>query len=562
MKFSQIQYKRPNTAEMIGQLKCAVTDFESAQSVNEQFLIYDKVDDIFENFLTQFSIIRIKYNLNSNDEFYSEEQVYLMKEYAKMIEQFNLLSKKLIKSPYLDELRTKIGDVTVKNIELMFKTSSKETQSLSLKERGLVQKYTKLISSLQVEFNGEKMPLTKLAPYKESTDREIRKSAYETEGNCYNSIKPKLDEIFSELVKVRCEQAQILGYKSFVELGYARVKRNCYTQNDVAVFRKEVVQNVVPIVTKIRKARLKRLSINTDKMNYCDMSLSFKDGSPKPVQDPREILNAAKIMYSEMAEQTNEAINLILDNELYDVEPRVGKMPTGFCSHMANYNYPFVVANFNGTSTDVYVLTHEIGHAVAKYLLYKSGRKQFTTISSDISETHSMAMEFLATPWYELFFKEQAQKYALAHAEDALIFLPYACQVDEFQEFIYNNPNITPKQRDEKWLELEKTYRPDISAQSVPFYEDGAGWQRQAHIYKSPFYYIDYALAQVLALQIFGMYLNDKDKALKLYFDFIDNSDRKTFVELISYLNLLSPFSKGSLKQIAENICEYIENIM
>ncbi len=559
MKFSQIEYERPNTEHMLKQLTSAVKDFESAKSGEEQFEIYDKVEQIFDDFATPYAIARIRYMLDTNDEFYSGEQVYLVKEYGKMIEKFKELSIILLKSPYLGIVQEKIGAMTVKNIEIMIKQTSSETKRLIEEEQSLVRDYVRLINSLTVEFDGKEMPLSMLASYKESTDRAQRKAALTAEGDCYNRVKVQLDEIFSSLVKTRVQQAKLLGFDSFSQLSYARMKRNCYTREEVTLFKKEVVQNIVPVVSKIRQNRFKRLGI--DNTMYYDLPISFKDGSPKPIQDSKEILNAAKRMYSEMSPKTDEVMSLIIDKELYDVLPRVGKMPTGMCSHLVNYNYPFVVANFNGTSTDVYVLTHEIGHAVAKYYLHKGGRKQYATISSDVSEAYAMAMEFLATPWYELFFKEQAQKYELSHAEDALILIPYACQVDDFQEYVYKNPDITPRQRDEKWLELEKIYRPSISASGVPFYENGAGWQRQAHIYKTPFYYIDYALAQVVALQFFAIFLDDKNTAIEKYFDFIEKSKGNNFVDLLKATKLSSPFCEGALKNTADNVYKHIENL-
>ncbi len=557
MKFSQIPYKKPNIEKLLQEIEAASIDFKQASSAQQQFLIYDNVENITNDFSTQYSIVRIRYLLNTKDEFYSQESIELAKQYAAVNVKYQQFISLVLNSPYKKELGKKIGDVTIKNIELFIKSMSQKTLEHSKQESLLIKEYTSLLSNLTVEFKGEEIALTQLAPFKESTDRETRKAAIMAEGNCYKKVKLQLDNIFDKLVKVRTEQAEILGYDNFTKLGYARTRRNCYTKNDVAVFRKEVENNIVPIVVKIRQNRKERLGL--DEIKFYDLTLTFKDGSPKPHVFGKDIIDVAKTVFSEMSKSTRGLIDLLIENELYDIESKAGKAPGGFCSYFDSYKYPFIFANFNNTSSDVYVFVHEMGHALAKYISSKN--KQYTAQSMDISEIHSMTMEFLITPWYEMFFKQDAQKYILAHAEDALIFLPYACLVDEFQEIVYDNPDMTPKMRDEKWLELEKKYRPDINANGIPFYCEGAGWQRQTHIYKSPFYYIDYALAQVMALQIFLVFLKDQNKAFELYFNLIKIGSAKTFLDLIKHVGLVSPFKEGALMQVSQKLLKYINTI-
>ncbi len=557
MKFSQIPYDKPNANKLLKEIDKAIIDFKAATCAQQQFKIYDYVDNIFDDFITQYSIVRIRSFLNTSDEFYAKESAELSKQYAALSVKYKQFSLLVVHSPYKEELSEKICYVTLKNLELYVKATSQETIEDVQQENLLVKEYTKLMSNLCVEFDKKTIPLTMLAPYKEHTDRNTRKAALIAEGNCYKAVKGQLDDIFDKLVKLRTTQAKKLGFNNFIELGYARVTRNCYTKTDVAFFRNEVVNNIVPIVTKIRQSRKERLSL--DKIEYYDLALTFKDGSPRPHVFGTEIIDNAKTMFSEMNESARELINLLIDNELYDVESRIGKAPGGFCAYFDNYKYPFIFANFNNTSSDVYVFIHEMGHALAKY--FSSKQKQYASQSMDISEMHSMTMEFLATPWYELFFKQDTKKYNLAHAEDAIIFLPYACLVDEFQETIYNEPDMTPKERDEKWLELERKYRPDISFNNMPFYCEGAGWQRQTHIFKSPFYYIDYALAQVMALQMFSLFLKDKNKAIELYFNILKIGSNKTFIDLIKHVGLSSPFSKGTITQISCDIINYISEI-
>ncbi len=557
MKFSQIQYNRPNFDQILNSLDTALAKLKSAKNAAEQLEAFDESLLLYDDFSTQYALVRIRHLLDTNDEFYSKEQKLFAQNMPIINLKYNEFDSVLINSPYRDEIEQKIGTVAMMDYIITSKTMSEDIVEDVREESTLVLEYMGIISKLSVEIDGETVPLTMLAPYKESTDREVRKKAMVAEGEVYNSVKERLDDIFDKLVKNRTRQAKKLGFENYVQLGYAKMGRNCYNSDDIAVFKKQVLEHIVPIVEEVFENRKKRLEI--DKLYYYDLFLPFKDGAPKPQISGEEIIKMGKTLYHEMSKETAEFIDIMIDNELIDVYPKIGKAPNGFCSYLKSYNYPFIFANFNGTSTDVYVFTHEVGHALSRYLKGLENEIQYTSASMDISETHSMAMEFLTSPWHELFFKEETAKYRLTHAENALIFIPYACQVDEFQEQIYLNPNLTPKQRDEKWLEIEEKYRPSLYKGDIPFYSNGAGWQRQMHIYKTPFYYIDYALAQIMAIQFFTLFLKDKQKTYDLYFKFLSYGSKKTFVDLIKTLNLSSPLEEGTLKPIAHDLLKWID---
>ncbi len=556
MKFSQIEYKRPDFEELFVRLDDIIAELTLAKSAKEQLVAFDSFCDVTKEYNTQHAVARIRNFLDTNDEFYKKEHEIISKNNPILSSKYQLLRYAINKSYYKEELYELIGYTTRLNHELATKSFSKEIVDDIRLESKLVLEYIDIISKLSVKFDGKVMPLNLLVPYKEHPDREVRKKAFVAEGECYNTVKQSLDDIFDRLVKCRDTQAKKLGFDNYIELGYAHMRRNCYNSSDVKVFRQQVLEDLVPLVEKIKKSRCKRLGLKEIKLY--DLQLSFKEGSPKPQITADEIIKAAVKMYSEMSDQTAEFIRLMVDNELYDIYPKVGKAPGGFCSYIANYNYPFIFANFNKTSSDVNVFTHESGHAFARFLNRDKISQNYTNNTMDISETHSMAMEFLATPWYPLFFKGETKKYELAHAEDALMLISYSCQVDEFQEQIYQNPGLTPKQRDEKWLEIESRYRPNIYADDIPFYSNGAGWQRQTHIYKTPFYYIDYGIAQVMALQFFEKHIEDSDAALKKYMDFVGYGNSKTFVDLVKAVGLTSPLNAGTVKPIVDSIYEWM----
>ncbi len=548
MKFSEIPYNRPDFEKLFSDMDSAVSDCENASSAKGQIAALDRALSIMDIFNTEYALVRIRYLLNTKDEFYHGEQKLFSTHSPTLTLKFNKIRSNIIKSPFKAEIERTIGSVAMKNYTLFNSTISSDIVEDMREESALVAEYVGVISKLTVDFDGKTLPLSMLAPYKESPDRDQRKRAFEAEGKVYASVKAKLDEIFDKLVKNRTSQAKKLGFENYVELGYARMGRNCYTSKDVNIFKNQVAESIVPLVDKIIENRKNRLELGD--IFFHDLLLPFKDGAPKPQVSADEIIENGRKLYHEMSPMTADFIDLMIDNELIDWAASIGKSPGGFCSYIKKYNYPFIFANFNGTSTDLYVLTHEAGHALSRYITGLKNEVVYASTSMDISETHSMAMEFLTSPWYELFFKEKADKYRQSHGENALIFIPYACQVDQFQEEIYLNPDLTPKERDEKWLEIEQKFRPYVSYDGIPFYGEGAGWQKQTHIYKTPFYYIDYALAQIMAIQFFSIFLHDQDKAFELYFKLISYGSKKTFTELIEALNMSSPLQENTVRQV------------
>ncbi len=558
MKFSEIEYKRPDFDALYDEFDSLLEEFSAAKSVDEQFELYCKIDELTDDYDTQHAITRIRNFIDTNDEFYAEEHKVFSRNNPTIGSKYNKLNELVLSSRFKKELGEKIGYVTMLNIELSAKSFSSEIMDDKREESRLIFEYLNIMSKLSVEFDGKTMPLSMLAPYKESPRRDVRKKAFIAEGECYNSVKDELDRIFDDLVKNRTAQARKLGFENFIELGYARMRRNCYNRSDVAVFKQEVVKDVLPLAKEIYAQREERLG-------FCDLKIydemiAFREGSPCPKISEDEMVEAGKKMYAAMSPELAEFAELMIENELYDLRSKIGKSPGGFCSYLKKYDYPFIFANFNGTSADVGVFTHEAGHAFAKYISSKSDKRQFSLYSMDISETHSMTMEFLTTPWYDLFFQEDAERYKLQHAENSVLFIPYACQVDEFQERVYLNPDLTPKQRDELWLEIEGRFRPNMSHEEIPFYNTGAAWKKQTHIFKSPFYYIDYALAQIMALQFFALFLESQENVMKLYMELVGYGSSLTFVDLIKKIGLKSPLETENIKPIISTLKKWINH--
>ncbi len=558
MKFSEMPYARPDFAGVSQTVSDLTVRLKAASGAEEQLSIYREMEALTSHLYTQATICSIRNTIDTRDKFYEAEEAYNNDQFPLLEEKLQDFHKALVSSPFRAELEQALGSLLFLNIELDLRAFSPENIPLMQEESKLTTEYQKLYASARIPFMGKTVTVPQLGPYKEDKDRAVRRAALEAEGAFFDEHRQEFDDLFDKLVKNRTEQARRLGFENFVELGYLRQGRNCYTPADVAAFRDRVVRDLVPLTVKIKERQAKRLGLSDFKFH--DNALKFRDGSAKPQGTPEEIMAAGKQMYEELSPETRDFIHLMFDNGLFDVLAKEGKAPGGYCTSLEDYGCPFIFSNFNGTSGDVDVLTHEAGHAFADYISQKAVKvRALRCPTMEGAETHSMSMEFLTAPWHRLFFGPMTDKYELSHAEDALLFIPYGCLVDHFQEEIYRHPDMTPEERNQTWFKLEKRYRPYLDFDNLPFYGRGAGWQRQMHIYQSPFYYIEYCMAQVMSLQFFALSTEDRDAAWKKYMDFVRLGGTKTFVELAHAVDLRSPLDESCVKEVCEKTFQWTE---
>ena len=558
MKFSEMPYSRPDMEMLATATTETLAAMKAAPDAAGQIAAYDAFEKKIQTAGTMQQIAYIRHTINTKDEFYNAENDYMDEIGPKLQELTHQVNTALLESPYRAELEKHYGALMFKNLEIAARSFSPAIVELMQEENKLVSEYQNLYASATVEFDGKTMPLPLLGPYKQDPDRAVRKAAYEADAKFFDSHREELDTLYDKLVKVRDAQAKKMGLPNYIPLGYDRMGRNCYTAKDVAAFRDQIAEDMVPIVAKVKEAQRRRIGV--EKLAFYDEPISFADGNAVPEGTPDEILAAGKKMYQELSPETAEFIDFMFDNELFDVLSRDGKAPGGYCTEIADYKSPFIFSNFNATAGDVDVLTHEAGHAFESYRAFK--RELPSLLHSptiEACECHSMSMEFLTAPWHHLFFGKQTEKYELGHCEDALVFIPYGCMVDEFQHKVYETPEMTPEERNELWLSLEKKYRPWIDFDNLPFYSRGGGWQRQLHIYEVPLYYIDYCMAQTVAFQFWNLSRENYAEAWKRYMTFVDKAGTQTFAELVESAGLKVPYHAGCIKEIGESISKWLE---
>lgn len=557
MKFSELVYSRPDTETMLSayaDLTKRVQNASGPADLLAAFAEHVKLDTDY-SFMARLASIR--YTIDTRDAFYTAEREHFDETDPTVGNAQLALYHAILESPYRKALADKYGEILLTKMDLAVRSSDERVLALQQEENRLVSEYQKLYASFMVHFDGKDLTLPQLGVYKQGSDRAMRKAAYVAEGEWFDAHRTQFDDLYTKLVENRNAQAKALGYHDYSELSYLRMGRIGYGPAEVANYRAQVQKDVVPVVHELQKRRFARAGVPDAK--FYDLPVFFADGNPMPHGTSDELLERCQQMYHELSPETSEFIDWMFENECFDVLSKPGKAMGGYMEEISGYG-PFVFSNWNGTSADVDVITHEMGHAFQGYTAHKLGLvPELSCPGMESAEIHSMSMEFLTSPWHHLFFGPDTAKYQLMHAEDSLFFLPYGCVVDEFQHIMYQHPELTPDERNQKWLELEKRYRPWIDFDGIPFYGRGAGWQRQLHIYEMAFYYIDYCLAQTVALQFFAAHLADPKDAWQRYLALVRKGGTESYAGLVQAAGFAVPFESGSLKPVADTVAAWIK---
>ena len=559
MKFNEMTYTRPDIGALLARCKELAAKAAAAPDGDALVRLYYEQSEAFAEYNTAANLANIHYTCDTRNAYWKAEQDFFDANGPAVTNASVEISRAFLANSHVDALTAKFGTTCVAGMKNAVLGMDDRTVELQQQFNALVSRYQQIYGGALVELDGKQLTIPQLGPYKEDLDPAVRRAAYEAEAGYFDAHRAELDELYGEIVKNLNAQARVMGYHDYSELSYVRMNRIGYGPEEIRKFRDQVANDVVPQLQKVMALRAKRTGIA--RPTFTDLPIMFKDGNPKPIPGYKARMDAARTMYHELSPETAEFIDFMQDNELFDVESRPGKMSGGYMTSLPSYKAPFIFANWNNTSGDVDVLTHECGHAFEGYVAERD-----PAIPADLecpgmesAEIHSMAMEFLTAPWHHLLFGRDTDKYALLHAEDSFVFLAYGCEVDEFQHIMYQNPDLTPDERNAEWLKLEKKYRPWIDFDNLPFYGRGAGWQRQLHIYECPFYYIDYCLSTMAALQFFLLSLTDHKDAWERYLRLVRRAGTASYTELLETAGLKVPFEEGSIKGIAQQMTDWLE---
>ena len=563
MKFKDYKYERPNYDEVKKLFLDLVNKINEAKTYEEQHGYIMDLNNIRKHIETMSTLASIRNSIDVSDEFYDKEQNY-WDEHGPLYTELNSdFYKAIVYSKFKEDIIKDYSEQFYKICEYSLKSFSPEIISDLQEENKLMSQYTKLLASAEINFKGEALNLSGLYKYMLSDNRNERKEASKLYYNYFEEHEDEFDDIYDKLVHIRHNISKKLGFNNFVELGYIRMDRTDYTPEMVVNLRKQILEYIVPLCNKLYEKQASRL--NLDKLTYIDENIEFLDGNATIKGDSKYIIENGIKMYNELSKETKEFFDFMLENELMDLETKHNKSAGGYCTYIPDYKAPFIFSNFNGTSEDMDVLTHEAGHAFQLYMSRYIDMQEINFPTLDSCEIHSMSMEFITYPWMEVFFKEDTNKYKFAHLCSAIKFLPYGVVVDEFQHIIYSNPNMSKDERKKVWRDLEKKYLPHRDYENNKILEKGCWYFKQGHIFKDPFYYIDYVLAQICAFQFLKKMDEDKDKGWEDYLRICKVGGTQSFLEIVKTGNLVSPFKDKCIESIIpsleDNIIKFENNL-
>jgi M3 family oligoendopeptidase len=557
--FNDYAYERPDIQRFKADFEVALEVFKTSEKESEQLSAFEKINVLRQEFDSMYNLCHIRHSINSKDEFYEAENTFFDENAPQAQALVTEYYRALLVSPMRPALEKKWGKTLFTIAEFSLKTFIPEIMEDLQEENKLTTEYNKIKAAAELFVRGEKKNLSTIAALEVDQDRTLRQEASEIKWKFYEQHSEKIEDIFDQLVKTRHRIAQKLGFKNFVELGYVRMLRMDYNAEMVANYRRQIQEHIVPIASELYERQRKRL--NLSKLKYFDEEFKFTSGNAKPQGEPEWIINHASTMYRELSPETDEFFNFMRDNNLMDLVSREGKATGGYCTFISKFSAPYIFSNFNGTSGDIDVLTHEAGHAFQVYSSRNIGLGEYNWPTYESCEIHSMSMEFFTWPWMKLFFEKDTDKYKYAHLSGAIHFLPYGVAVDEFQHFIYENPEASKAERNAAWTAIEQKYLPHRYYDGNTFLEKGTYWQKQNHIFNSPFYYIDYTLAQVCAFQFWKKDAENHETAWADYIRLCQAGGSDSFLGLVKLANLRSPFEDGCVASVTGDIKKWLDQV-
>ncbi len=556
-KFKDIQYTRPDCEAFQKLAEDNAEKIKNAVSYSEAKKIFLEFDKAESEFFDMGNIAYIRHTIDTSDEFYDKENEFLNEKTPELMPSLLAFSNAVYDSRFKPDFVAEFGEQMFAEIELRRKSFSEKNIPLLQKEARLCNEYEKIIASADILFDGKHLNLYGIMSYFENPDRNVRHDAYKAYSKFYESNEENFERIWDELIKVRTEMGKNLGFENYIPLGYINQGRTDYDENDVAAFREQVREELVPFCAKLYEAQAKRIGV--DKVKAYDEAYLFNDGNAVPVGDDDFLIEQAREMYHDMSKETGEFVDFMLGHDLLDVKNKPKKASTGYMTGLNSIKAPFVFSCFNHTTGDVQVLTHEFGHAFAGYMAMRNQPvSTYYSESTDIAEIHSMSMEQFAYPYAEKFFGDKADKFRFSHLQEALTFVPFGVAVDEYQHIVYANPELTPKQRTAEWKKLEEKYMPWREYDDIDFFAKGGWWYHKIHIFLYPFYYINYTLTTMGAMEFKKKMHEDKESAWKDYLNLCKVGGSLGYKETLKYANLSLPFEKGSVKRAVS----YAEDIL
>jgi len=472
------------------------------------------------------------------------------------------LNKKLVNSPFINELDQQKYFTYLRSIKKSIELFREENIPIESEIAVLQQRYGMITGQMSVEVNGKAYTLQQASKFFESHDRSLREEVYRKIAERRYADKDKLNDLFSQLVSKRNQEALNAGFDNYRDFKFKQLGRFDYTKEDTFRFHESVKLHVVPLVNKIYKHKKEKL--NVDHLRPWDLEAEPEGTAPlTPFQTGKELLDKTIECFTKLRPFFGDCLRKMNEMKHLDLESRSGKAPGGYNMPLAESGAPFIFMNAAQSMHDVTTMVHEGGHAVQSFLTHSLELSSFKDYPMEIAEVASMAMELFSMDHWEVFFdNKQDLKRAKEHQlERVITIFPWIAVIDKFQHWIYENPNHTLEERSEKWMQIFKEFGDDVVDYSGLEKYIENGWQKQLHLYEVPFYYIEYGIAQLGAIGLWKQYKSDPEKALDNYVNALSLGGTKTLPELYEAAGLKFDFSPENIKSLMEFVKDELEKV-
>jgi M3 family oligoendopeptidase len=556
LRFSALEASAVSRDDLVRDFDSAHDRFITAKSASARRKALDEWEAVRRRAHTWFNHVTLRFQQDTLDKRARKERI-AADELRPLVNEHEVRMKRTcLEGQHRAELERAFGRAVLRQWELDVSAFTPALAAGLIEERKLAGEYIELVGSARVPFRGRTWTHSELQRFRADAHRETRHAAEQALWTWFQHHSEELDELFDRLVHVRTKMARTLGFDDFVELGDRRMKRVGYGRDDVARFRDQVREHAVPLAREVRVAQARALGL--DEVMAWDERVFSNAAQPVPGGDDGWVLDRAGEACKALSARLAGFYQTLRDSEFLDVESRDGKAFGGNCTWFSTAELPFVFANFSGSWGDVRVLTHELGHAFQVWSSREYPISEQTLTTHELAEVHSTSLELLFHPELERFFGDRAQDVRDIHLSSILSFLPYACAIDHFQQLVYERPDVEPGDRHRLWQEMERLYTPSRRHGDLAHASAGGMWQAQRHVYAYPFYYIDYALAQTCALQLWDRAQDDPRGAMKTYEKLCERGGKKSFVETMQSFDLVSPFESGCLERVVKRARKHL----
>jgi oligoendopeptidase F len=498
----------------------------------------------------------------ANEELVKNFQYFATEIEPKISPLANELNKKFVESPFMDDLDKEKYFVYSRAIKKALELYRDENIELFTELQVKQQKYQSTTGAMSVEINGQEYTLEQASIFIKDLNREVRENAWKTIQQRRLIDKDDLNILFDELIKLRNQVSLNAGFENYRDYMFQALGRFDYTPQDCYDFASAIEKEIVPILKEQAEKRREALGLEVLKPWDLEVSISGK-AALKPFNNGEELIDKSIACFNAIDEKLGSKLATMKANNLFDVESRKGKAPGGYNYPLAETGAPFIFMNSANSLRDLTTMVHEGGHAVHTFLTANLELNDFKHCPSEVAELASMSMELISMDNWDVYFDNaedlnRAKKEQLA---DVLKTLPWVAVIDQFQHWIYTNPNHTAADREETFKQIFNRFGAGFADWTDLEQQFGNGWQKQLHLFEVPFYYIEYAIAQLGAIAVWKNYKENPEKALEQYLAALSLGYTKPMNEIYETAGIKFDFSAEYVKELASFVKSELEKL-